>query len=811
MSALHRSALRVLCAAATIALALLSTPSAALAQVVFLQGTVVDDAGHPIAGAAVRVEGQNLTLTRETDSAGHFGFSTLTVGRYELSVSKGALRADEVVDLTSAGVNLTIALSALKTIHEVVVSRSVPVAKRSGTDVTLDAGQLAHLPTGSSLPSILTQLPSAAQGSNGQIHINGDHNGIGYIIDGVPLPANLNRVLGNEIDPSDIGYLDVLQGAYPAQYGDKFASILNIGTKANAGAAGSSVSGTGGSFNTYQGAFTVHAPLGTQGGALTFSSFFGRDSWGLDPPVSDPVHNASSDANFFLRASLPVAQTDTLNFDLINSLQTFQIPPDTSQGAPSYTDDNEYQADTFAAMQYRHAFGDRGSLQFGPSVKVSNILDTNDLAADLAPAGPPPPPGQINCIDFTDCLFSVFANRTARDYRFNADYALQAGPHVLRAGGLYDATTVLKNYDITMQPYSALNPNGLYSATDTTPNVAHQQEFYVQDSWTMGHDYELDYGLRSDSFQIFSTNFGQGFAQISPRIKLTRFFGQRASVYAYFGRLFVPFSFENVNPATAAALYYAPPPDTFDLKPQRDSLYELGGHFPAGTVDVGMRIMHKVSTNWIDDTQVGSTNLHQDINFPVGQVDAQSVYVQQNLPRNGRVYGSVTHSIAVNSLVCETNLLQNCTLGGYYTYPSGKLVPYYLSPGGGFVQADHDQHWMVNAGWLYNDRRGGWFSINGEYGSGLSLGDGGIVVEGPPAYTYAADDACATLDAVNCKVPPHLIFNIEKGIALGPNATLALSVLNMFNDRYAITLDNSLQGTHYARPRAFLLQITAKQ
>ena len=85
------------------------------------------------------------------------------------------------------------------------------------------------------------------------------------------------------------------------------------------------------------------------------------------------------------------------------------------------------------------------------------------------------------------------------------------------------------------------------------------------------------------------------------------------------------------------------------------------------------------------------------------------------------------------------------------------------------------------------------------------------VVPGPPAYAYAANDACASLDAVNCKVVPHLIFNVEKGVALGPNLIVALSMLNLLNDRFAITLDNSLQGTHYACPRAILLQFTTHQ
>jgi hypothetical protein len=618
-------------------------------------------------------------------------------------------------------------------------------------------------------------------------------------------------VLGTEIDPADIGYLDVLQGAYPAQYGDRFAAVLNIGTKAYAGPAGYAFSVAGGSFAARQVSAAIHAPIGDGGGALTLASFLGRSNWGLDPPVHDPVHDVASDANGFLRLTLPINGVDTIDFDAMHSLQSFQIPPDTAFGMPAQTDDNEYQSDTFLALQYRHAIGANASLALGPSFKVGNILDTNDVRNDLAAGGPRPPAGQINCVDFTDCLFSVYADRTARDYRFNLDYALKLPRHTLRAGGLYDASTILKNYTITMQPYSALDPYGTYTAVDSSPNVAHQEEGYVADSWAIGANYLLDYGLRSDSFQIFSTDFDRGFSQLSPRLKLTRLFGSRASLYAYYGRLFVPFSFENVSPATAAKLYYAPPPGTFDLRPERDSLYETGGHLPVGSADVGFRVMHLVATDWIDDTQVGVTNLHQDINFPIGRVDLQTLYAQQNLTRNGRAYFSLTHSTALNSLICETNLLQNCTLGGYVTAPNGALQPYYVSPGGGLVQADHDQHWTANAGWTFNDRHGGWLSINGEYGSGLSAGDPAQIEPGPPAYAYAYDDACATGDAGNCKVPPHLLFNVEKGVGLGPHLTVALSVLNLFDDPFAMTLDNSLQGTHYARPRTILLQFNAKE
>lgn len=763
----------------------LLSPAAALAQTsAVITGTVVDSSGSPAAGARVEAIGQNLDLKTLTDARGAFAFPTLTIGDYTLVADKGDLSASVSVTLSTVGQTVALVLQPLRVIGHTVTAR-VATATRSGTDVTLSATQLGNMPTGGSLPDILTQLPSAARGSNGQIHINGDHNGLNYYLDGVQMPTSLNRVLGNEVDPSDIGFLDALEGAYPAQYGDRFAAILNIGTRVYPGPAGAALDVSGGSFNSFATTVGYHLPVG-DGGSLSLASSMSGTDRGIDPPIADNyVHDAASDASSFLRFSLPVRGNDTINLDLLHSVQTFQIPPDLGNGVPAQTDDDEYQTDSFLSFQYRHAIGNRGSLSFGPSVKISRILDTDDPTNDLAPASDPPaPPATTNCTDFTDCpFFAVYGNRLARDYRFNFDYDLRSARHDVRAGVLYDASTVEKDYVITLQPYSALNPSGTYTVTDTSPNVAHQQEAYMQDSWQMGSLYELDYGLRADAFQIFSDDFDRGFSQVSPRVKLLRKFGARASVYAYYGRLFVPFSFENVSPSTAAQLYVpsSNPGQSFDLLPQRDSLYEIGGHLPLGNGDLGVRISHKVSTDWLDDTQVGASNLHQDINFPVGRVDLQSIYYQVPLARDGRFYAALTHSTALNSLNCETQLLQDCAIDG--------------PPGGDLVQADHDQRWDANGGVLLDDASGAWFAVNGEYGSGLSLGD---------------PSDCATDDAVNCKVPPHLTFDVEKGFALAPKTAIAFRITNLLNDRYAITLDNALQGTHYAAPRAFSVELRVR-
>jgi hypothetical protein len=770
-----------LCAALSLALAAFLPHPSSAQSATFISGVVTANGG-PAAGADVELKGNNLDIHRTADDQGRFSFVGLTVGQYEIIAKKGDLSTTQVVELTGGGTTLQLAMQPPQEIGHAVVSARPAVAQGAGTDVVIDSQTLSKLPGTNSIPNILLQLPTAAQGSNGEIHLNGDHNGINYIVDGVPLPEGLNRVVGNEIDPSTIGFMNVIQGAFPAQYGGPFASILDIGTKNETGPPGATFQGRIGSYNLYDGILDAHAPVG-QGGSLLVSGRFFRDGRALDPPSPTSGHNDGSTTSQFLRLSLPLGQKDFVNVDFINSLQTFQIPPDVNSGTPADTDDNEKQYDTFASVQFRHTISDNASFSFGPSFKHSRIVDYNDLANDLA-AGllPNNQCGPVG--DFSDCpVFSVFADREFNEFSINADYAYHSSRHDVRIGAITGTQNVPKNYVITLQAGNKLmpqNPDGTFTAVDNSTINGTSQGFYAQDAWQWSPHWQLQYGVRFDAFSVASTTsiapFSNQYDQTSPRTKLTYFFSPRTSVYAYYGRLFSPFSLESIDPAVAATLYVPGPTNpgaVFDLKPERDSLYETGFHLPLGKADLGFRLSHKVATDYIDDTQVGDTNLHQDINFPQGRVDSQSILAQVPLPNRSTFAASVAHVVAVTSLNCETQLLQNCA----------GAAP----PGGPFFQADHDQHYTANASVILNDNHGGWFSATGQYGSGLSQDPSNC----PPLF-----------DTINCKVPPHTIFSVAKAFGF-PYGQLIFSIDNLFNDRYAITLNNALQGTHYARPRSF--------
>ena len=225
-------------------------------------------------------------------------------------------------------------------------------------------------------------------------------------------------------------------------------------------------------------------------------------------------------------------------------------------------------------------------------------------------------------------------DKTALDYLFNVDLDRHVGRHEIRAGIGYDLDRVDKSYDVTLQPNNFLAPavtpnapNSPTSIVDNNPNVGNTYQSYLQDTYRLSNDYEANVGVRYDFFSIRSTDFYQGFAGFSPRIKLTRFFGPRASIYAYVGRFFEPFSLENVDPRAAQELNLPLQASVaqFDLQPERDTQLEFGGHVPLGYGDLGFRVWQKNANNLIDDTQVGVTALHQDINYTLGRLSAETL------------------------------------------------------------------------------------------------------------------------------------------------------------------------------------------
>src|ERR1700729_63197 len=411
-------------------------PSGATSASAFLTGTV-SIAGARAGQVEVTASGTNATVRTVTDANGRFSFPPLALGTYDVEAHRGDLRARLRVDLGGDGAVVALSLAPLKEIGKVTVSRSLPI-RGSGRDVTLNGTDLTRLPYNNSFPEMLIQLPGAVRGANGVVHINGDHGVVNYQINGVALPQGLNRDIGSEIDLNDLSYVDVIEGAYPAQYGLKFGSVLNLTTKSGTGPAGFDDLSTAGSYTALNSTLDYHAPV-AGGGGYVVSLGGWQTTRGLDPPDFSSPHNDASSVNQYADVGIPAGGNNFTNLTFVHSFDTYQIPNDVARGEPAATDDNETQEDTFFSLQFRHVLGDSGGITFGPALKVSHIADFGDPANDwiygeaLNVEAPPFGNGGAltDCADAvqtgnfgpTTCAYSLSDTRTAIDYIVQSDYS----------------------------------------------------------------------------------------------------------------------------------------------------------------------------------------------------------------------------------------------------------------------------------------------------------------------------------------------------------------------------------------------------
>ncbi|HTA55398.1 MAG TPA: carboxypeptidase-like regulatory domain-containing protein, partial [Candidatus Acidoferrales bacterium] len=291
-------------------------PVSAASASAFLTGTVSAN-GAPAANVAVTASGNNITATTTTDARGRFRFPPLAFGTYDVEARKGDLRALRRIDLGGDGAMLSLQLENLKQIGQVVTSRTLPI-RGSGSDVTLNTADLTRLPYNNSFPEMLIQLPGAVRGANGVVHINGDHGVINYQINGVALPQGLNRDIGSEVDLNDLAYVDVVEGAYPAQYGLKFGSVVNLTTKTGNGPAGLDDNSTVGSYTSLNSTLDYHAPF-PGGGGYFFSLGGSQTTRGLDPPDFNSPHNDASNMNQYASVAIPAGGNNFTNVTFVHS------------------------------------------------------------------------------------------------------------------------------------------------------------------------------------------------------------------------------------------------------------------------------------------------------------------------------------------------------------------------------------------------------------------------------------------------------------------------------------------------------------
>jgi len=300
-----------------------------------IAGEITDASGGAIPQATVAVSSRAAGLRRTAKSGadGRFAFPRLPAGDYEFTVEAQGFRQHQQTVIVHAGETVRLAV----TLRLAAVSQQVTVAE-GGADLSslnvaqtrLGQGLIQNLPSESvnaALSSILTlATPGVAADSNGVFHPLGEHAETSFSVDGQPISDQQSRIFSNQIAASTLQELSTLQGAPPAEFGDKTSLIVEATTRSglDSGPANGTISLGYGSFSTPTASVTLSA------GSKQFGNFLALDAVDsarfLDAPEFQPLHAWGNAESLFDRFDWRPSDSTSLHLNLTAAHSWFQVP-----------------------------------------------------------------------------------------------------------------------------------------------------------------------------------------------------------------------------------------------------------------------------------------------------------------------------------------------------------------------------------------------------------------------------------------------------------------------------------------------------
>jgi len=506
-----------------------------------VSGTVTDPTGAVIPGATVSIHNpvSQYERTIKTDKAGHFQFPNVPFNQYHLTFTmQGFSNAAQDVSVNSVvPVTANVALTLGTEANTVIVTGGEDLVENDSTmhtDIDRDLIQKLPLESASSSVSSLVTLasPGVTADSNGLFHGMGDHAENSFSVDGQPITDQQSKVFSNQIPSNSIQSLEVIDGAPPAEYGDKTSLVIKVTTRSGQG-----MTRPTGSINTSYGAF------GTATGG--FELGYGKQNWGnfitadglntgrfLDPPEFKVFHAKGNQQNIFDRIDDQFTQNDSIHLNLNYTRSWFQTPNaydnlnvlDQNGDSVGETDQKS-RIETFnISPTYTRLLSNTSVFNIGAFVRKDayNYFPSRNPFADLGPIQSE----------------SIGQRRTLLNTGVHSDISYVEGIHNFKAGAIYEQTILRENdslgivnptlnspcldangnpvngfsdpsqcvaaggqpnpnFDANLLPYDLTRSGGLFTFNGHTD--VKQLAMYVQDQITTGN-WLFNVGIRGDLY-----------------------------------------------------------------------------------------------------------------------------------------------------------------------------------------------------------------------------------------------------------------------------------------------------------------------
>ena len=202
-----------------------------------VRGVVHDPKHRPIVDAEVvlKAKGSEYRQTAHTDDSGEFIFDAVPLGDYSVTVSKPGFatleQAATVLSGTAPVFHLELPIAQQK--ETITVSAAPAQTETTTTTTNVNLQEIENAPGGTqanSLAMIINYTPGSYY-THDQLHIRGGHQ-VSWLIDGVAIPNTaIASNVGPQVNPKDIGDLEILRGSYTADNGDRTYGIFSLSPK----------------------------------------------------------------------------------------------------------------------------------------------------------------------------------------------------------------------------------------------------------------------------------------------------------------------------------------------------------------------------------------------------------------------------------------------------------------------------------------------------------------------------------------------------------------------------------------------------
>ncbi len=428
-----------------------------------IRGSVLDPSGESVTGVSVTLQNpvSGYTQTTATNAQGSFAFADIPYNNYHLSATATGFQANaqDVNVRSPIPIELKISLkigTATTTVNVEAGGDLVETEPTTHTDV--DRALFDKLPLesqSSSLSSLVTLAsPGVAADSNGLFHGLGDHASNSFSIDGQPVTDQQSKVFSNQLPVDAVQSMEVIEGAPPAEYGDKTSLVIVVNTRSGLGVS--------------QPHGDVMASCGTFGtSAEAFDLAYGGQKWGnfisasglntgrfLDGPEFQVFHDHGNEENLFDRVDFKFSDTNTINLNLQFTRSWFQTPNSYDaqnatawsglvvdngglgpNGQPVGSTDQRAKIRTFnISPTWTRLINPSTVFTFGGFARQDqfNYYPSNNAYADLQP-------------DLQST--TIGQNRTLTNLGLRADVSHVEGIHNLKAGATY-MDTILTEKDL---------------------------------------------------------------------------------------------------------------------------------------------------------------------------------------------------------------------------------------------------------------------------------------------------------------------------------------------------------------------------